>query len=58
MSVPLGGQWKGFPGGGGNRTVYIWRGGNNRAAAAEESDGEEAIGKEEGIPLETTTSRE
>ena len=29
-----------------------------RAAAAAESDGEEAIGEEEGMPLETTTVQE
>ena len=31
---------------------------NKRSAAAAESDREDTIGKEEGIPLETTTSQE
>ena len=31
---------------------------NNRKATAAESDGEEIIGKEEGMPLETATGRE
>ena len=33
VSVPLGGQGRGCIGGGGNMTVYIWRGAKKRAAA-------------------------
>ena len=33
-------------------------GAKKRAVTAEESDGEEKIGEEEGMPLETTTVRE
>ena len=34
-----------------------WEGSKNRAAAAAESDIEEAIYKEEGMPLDTTTGQ-
>ena len=37
--------------------IYL-EGAKKRAAAAAESDREEKIGEEEGIPLETTTVRE
>ena len=37
--------------------LYL-EGAKNRAEEVEESDGEENIGKEEGMPLETTTGRE
>ena len=50
---PLGGQRRGCPGGGGNRTVYIWRG-----QRTEELEAEETIGEEEGMPPETTTGWE
>ena len=43
-------------GGDGKRTVYIWI--RSKKREAEELDGEEAIGEEEGIPPKTTTGKE
>ena len=37
--------------------VIDLEGANNRAVEAAESDGDKAIGEEEGIPLETMTGR-
>ena len=54
MRGPLGSRGRGCLGGVGNRTVYIWR---EKKRAMVESDGEEAIGKEEEMPQETTTGQ-
>ena len=43
-------------GGDGKRPVYIWI--RSKKREAEELDGEEAIGEEEGIPPKTTTGKE